>query len=121
MSPVSVPEVPRTVECVLHGDPLHVRLLDHLDGGRHSHLEAALDILTVVPPADVVVDVSAVRFFGASEVQFLLRLSRLVEGTGHTTAVTGAKPETRRLLVLTGLGRLLPGPDGPAGDQTPMR
>ena len=55
------------------------------------------------PPSNLIVDLSAVRFFGSSFITFLLRCHPLAKQQGSELVLAGVNPRIRELLKTTAL------------------
>ncbi len=71
-----------------------------------EHVGELLDAV----PRPIAVEMSAVSFFDAVGIRFLLQLERLAELCSTTSTVRNATPEVRRLLDVVGLQRMLKEP-----------
>ncbi len=60
-------------------------------------------------PRPVVVDLSAVSFFDAAGIKFLLRIDRVAQLVSRRARVKGPVPDVRRLLEIVGLGTMVDG------------
>ena len=60
-------------------------------------------------PRPVIVDLSAVTFFDAAGIKFLVRLSRVAQLADTTARVRDPNPDVRRLLELLDLGGMIGG------------
>jgi anti-anti-sigma factor len=58
-------------------------------------------------PRPVCVDLSAVSFFDAAGIRFLLQIERLAELGSTTSVVQNPSPDVRRLLDIVGLQRMM--------------
>jgi anti-anti-sigma factor len=61
-------------------------------------------------PRPVRIDLSAVSFFDAAGIRFLLQVERLAELSSTTSTVRDPRPDVRRLLEMVGLQRMLKQP-----------
>lgn len=95
-----------------HGEVMIVvptRLLESFDS---TQLDDAAELLTA-PLRDatlplVLVDLSAVDYFGSSFLTLLLRCWRVVQGKGGQMVLSGLSPRARELLHLTSLDIVWP-------------
>jgi anti-anti-sigma factor len=55
------------------------------------------------PPGQIIVDLSAVRYFGSAFITFLLRCHHLVVERGSDLVLAGVNPNIRELLRITNL------------------
>lgn len=58
------------------------------------------------PPSQMIVDLSAVRYFGSAFITFLLRCHLLVKNQGSELVLAGVNPRIRELLRTTALDTL---------------
>lgn len=58
------------------------------------------------PPTNMIVDLSAVRYFGSAFIQFLLQCHLLVKARGSELVLAGVNPRIRELLRTTALDTL---------------
>lgn len=65
--------------------------------------EMVLAPLKEDPPNNIIVDLSAVTYFGSAFITFLLRCHHLLAGRGSELVLAGVNPNIRELLRITNL------------------
>ncbi|HTL86100.1 MAG TPA: STAS domain-containing protein [Acidimicrobiia bacterium] len=96
-------DYPQAVEVEIHGEY------------DLSSTDAAKLVMEVVgelvgaDPRPVIVDLSAVSFFDAAGISFLLRLARVAQLADTTARVRDPNPDVRRLFEIVGLEALMRG------------
>jgi stage II sporulation protein AA (anti-sigma F factor antagonist) len=94
-------EYPHAVEVEVHGEY-------DLSSTTASQLVIELvGELVGSTPRPVIVDLSAVSFFDAAGIKFLLRVARIAQLADTTARVRDPNPDVRRLLEIVGLGNLV--------------
>jgi anti-sigma B factor antagonist len=84
--------------------PTVVELAGTIDTATAPYLHALLGL----PPGDVIVDLTRVTFLNCEGLTQLLRLHTHLITNGATLRLTGARPDTSRLIAITDLHKLSP-------------
>jgi anti-sigma B factor antagonist len=96
-----------------HGDSIDVALRGEFDLSTADASQLVLEHvgeLLGAAPRPVSIDLSAVSFFDASGIRFLLQLEQLADLGSTTSIVQNPTADVRRLLDMVGLQRLLKEP-----------
>ena len=90
-----------------HGDVAVVVPSPQVEHLPETLLEPAAQLvlapLKADPPGQIVVDLSAVRYFGSAFITFLLRCHHLLAERGSDLVLAGVNPNIRELLRITNL------------------
>ena len=94
-------DYPQAVEVELRGE------YDLSSTGASQLVIELIGELVGTNPRPVIVDLSAVSFFDAAGIKFLLRVAHIAQLADTTARVRDPKPDVRRLFDILGLGDMI--------------
>ncbi|MGM1062688.1 STAS domain-containing protein [Saccharothrix sp. Mg75] len=97
------PPVVGQVRCSSDGDETLVELSGEIDMACDDQFTLALRALADRPPADVVVDLGGVTFFGAAGLRFVAEVRQVLARTGRDLRIANPSRAATKLLDITGL------------------
>lgn len=96
-----------SVEIAGSPDAWIVRCSGEIDAATAEDVETVLTAVAEDGCKNIVVDLTHVDFIDSTGIGVLLRVHRMVEGSGHRVSVHGCSPAAQRLFEITRLDRLL--------------
>jgi anti-sigma B factor antagonist len=89
-----------------HSPVTAITVCGDLDGDTAPHLMELVERVAAGRPAQVIIDLANVSFFGAAGVTALLRANDIITGAGGRLVLRSPSPQTQRIFAITAIDHL---------------